>query len=132
MRYRPVHGRFESVCAVVFFGRTPSAAALQHAGRLINLILAAHLLADPEDIEVLSYPDGLGAVSRPALVFVDQNVGGIGIAEALDAKTLRDLLRWTWGVLYSCPCMTGCAACTPPEVLRPGPDKQGALKLLGG
>lgn len=132
VHYAPVRSRYESVAAVVFFERVPSAVALWHVARLIDLILPSQLLAEPEDIEVLALPEGHGGIHRPALVFADRNVGGIGVAEALEKRTLHDLLRWTRGVLYSCPCMQGCPGCTPPEVLTKGPDKQGALKLLGG
>lgn len=83
-------------------------------------------------ISVVIAPDGIGGVARPALVIVDRHVGGIGLAEALDAATIQHLLRWTWGVLFRCACVEGCATCTPPEVLAAGPDKVGALKLLGG
>ena len=42
------------------------------------------------------------------------------------------ILRWTWGVLNRCSCLQGCEGCTPARVLAEGPDKVGALKLLGG
>ena len=132
VRYAPVKAEYESVAAVLMFERVPSPAALEHVGRVIDLVLPAHLATDDEDIEVRAYPTGFAGITRPALVFIDRQVGGIGVAEALDARTVNDLLRWTWGVLHSCACMNGCKECTPPEVLARGPDKQGALQLLGG
>ena len=71
-------------------------------------------------------------MARPSLVFVDRHPDGLGLADALDPATVHDLLRWTWGVLYRCPCVAGCASCTPADVLAAGADKLGALKLLGG
>lgn len=130
--YPAVGVQYDSVAAVIAFERLPSTVALDHVGRLIDLILPAHLLAEPDDIEVIARPQGIGALGRPALVFVDRNLDGIGVAEALDARTVHDLLRWAWGVLNSCSCMDGCPACTPIEILQSGADKQGALKLLGG
>ncbi len=132
VRYAAVTAEYDSVAAVIAFERVPSTAALHHVGRLIDLILPAHLLAEPDDIEVLACAEGIGELQRPALAFVDRNLEGIGVAAALDASTVHDLLRWAWGVLYSCRCMNGCPECTPPDVLQTGSDKQGALKLLGG
>lgn len=132
VRYAPVEARYDSVAAAVLFERAPSPAALAHVGRVLDLVLPSQLAADDEDIEVLAFAGGFGTIQRPALVFVDRNVGGVGVAEALDARTVHELLRWSRGVLHSCPCMNGCPECTPPDVLASGPDKQGALKLLGG
>ncbi len=94
--------------------------------------MQAHLVVEDEDVEVLALIDGLGEITRPSLVMVDRHLGGLGLAGAVDAAMAHNLLRWAWGVLYSCPCMNGCEQCTPSVVLKRGADKQGVLKLLGG
>ncbi len=132
VRFPTVSAEYPTQAAVLLFGSVPSRPALRHAARLAAELIPAHLLVEPEDVELVIYPDGFGGVQRPALAFVDRHVGGIGVAEALDPRTLHELMRWTWGVLYGCPCMKGCEACTPADVLAAGPDKVGALKLLGG
>ncbi|MFO0576214.1 MAG: DUF1998 domain-containing protein [Polyangia bacterium] len=130
--YEPVEAGYDSTAAVLLFERVPSEAALYHLARTLDLLLPAHLVVEDEDIEVLALTGGLGELRRPALVFVDRHLGGLGVASALDAATAHNLLRWAWGVLYSCPCMNGCDKCSPQVVLKRGADKQGVLKLLGG
>jgi len=132
VKFPAVTAEYPTQAAVVLFGAIPSRPALRHAARLAAELLPAHLLVEPEDVDLVLYPDGFGGVQRPALALVDRHVGGIGVADALDPRTIHELLRWTWGVLYGCPCMKGCDTCTPPDVLAAGPDKVGALKLLGG
>ena len=133
-RFAPVWGQYATTAAVIMFSHAPSPKALRHAGRLAADLLPAHLLIEREDVEVLAFPDGLpfGQVNRPTLAFVDRHVGGIGVAEALDPRTMHNLLRWTWGVLNHCPCIEGCERCSPASVLAAGPDKIGAIQLLTG
>jgi hypothetical protein len=132
VRYPAVEARYDSLAVVILFERVPSAAALFHLARVVDLILQAHLVIEDEDVEVLALEGGLGEVTRPSLVLVDRHLGGLGLAAAVDAAMAHNLLRWAWGVLYSCPCMNGCEQCTPKVVLQRGADKQGVLKLLGG
>lgn len=132
VRYPAVETRYESRAVVVLFETVPQHATLKHLARLVDLLLPAHVVTEDEDIEVLAYPDGFLDIPRPALLFVDRHLGGLGLDAALDAQALYNLLRWAWGVLYSCPCMKGCAQCVPASVLKQGPDKQGVLQLLGG
>ncbi|MSP17134.1 MAG: DUF1998 domain-containing protein, partial [Myxococcales bacterium] len=132
VQYPAVQAEYETVAAVIFLVGPASAASIHHVARLADLLLTSHLIAQPEDVEVIGYAEGFGGTRSPALVFVDRNIGGMGVAEALDHHAVRDLLRWAWGVLYSCACARGCAKCTPPEVLLAGPDKEGALRLLSG
>ncbi len=132
VRYAPVTAEYGTVALVVLFEKVPSRKALRHAGRLAADLVPAHVRVERDDLELVVAHDGLAGVARPALVFVDRHPDGIGLADALDPGTVHDLLRWTWGVLYRCPCVDGCAACTPADVLAAGPDKVGALKLLGG
>ena len=132
VRYPAVEARYDSLAVVILFERVPRAAALFHLARVVDLILQAHLVIEDEDVEVLALEGGLGEVTRPSLVLVDRHLGGLGLAAAVDAAMAHNLLRWAWGVLYSCPCMNGCEQCTPKVVLQRGADKQGVLKLLGG
>lgn len=131
VRYPAVEARYDSLAVVILFERVPSAAALFHLARG-GPDLQAHLVIEDEDVEVWRWEGGLGEVTRPSLVLVDRHLGGLGLAAAVDAAMAHNLLRWAWGVLYSCPCMNGCEQCTPKVVLQRGADKQGALKLLGG
>jgi len=132
VRYAAVSSEYSTAALVVLFESVSSRKALRHAGRLAVDLVPAHLRVERDDLELVIAHDGLANVSRPALVFVDRHPDGIGLADALDTTTVHDLLRWTWGVLYRCPCVDGCKACTPADVLAAGPDKVGALKLLGG
>ena len=132
VRYAPVSAEYGTVGLVVLFEKVPSRKALRHAGRLAADLVPAHVRVERDDLELVVAHDGLAGVARPALVFIDRHPDGIGLADALDPNTVHDLLRWTWGVLYRCPCVDGCAGCTPADVLAAGPDKVGALKLLGG
>lgn len=132
VKYPPVTVEYPSRAVVILFADKPSAKALRYAGAMSARLVSAHLLVEPEDVDAVAYPAGFGNVARPALVFVDRHLGGVGVADALDAATVHNLFRWTWGILYRCPCMNGCDKCTPPDVLAAGTDKVGALKLLGG
>lgn len=132
VRYQAVEARYNSTALVLLFEKVGSEAALHHLARVIDLLLPAHLVVEDEDVEVLALAAGIGEIARPALLFVDRHLGGIGVASAIDAATAHNLLRWAWGVLYSCPCMNGCEQCTPPDVLKRGADKQGVLKLVAG
>lgn len=132
VRYPAVEARYESLAVVILFEKVPSRATLFHLARVVDMLMQAHLVVEDEDVEVLALVDGLGEVTRPSLVMVDRHLGGLGLAGAVDAATVHNLLRWAWGVLYSCPCMNGCEQCTPSVVLKRGADKQGVLKLLGG
>ena len=132
VKYPPVTVKYPSRATVILFAEKPSAKALRFAGAMCARLIPAHLLVEPEDVDVVAFPAGFAQVARPALVFVDRHLGGIGVADALDAATVHNLFRWTWGILYRCPCMNGCDKCTPPELLATEPDKVGALKLLGG
>jgi len=132
VRYEPALADYSTLGVVLLFEKIPSRKALRHAGRLAADLVPAHVRVERDDLELVVAPDGLAGLSRPALVFVDRHPDGIGLASALDPATVHDLLRWTWGVLYRCPCVDGCTACTPADVLAAGGDKVGALKLLGG
>ncbi len=132
VRYPAVEARYESLAVVILFEKVPSRATLFHLARVVDMLMQAHLVVEDEDVEVLALVDGLGEVTRPSLVMVDRHLGGLGLAGAVDAAMAHNLLRWAWGVLYSCPCMNGCEQCTPSVVLKRGADKQGVLKLLGG
>ena len=115
----------------MFLAFAPGPRARYHLARVLDALLPAHVRAAQEDVEVQALAEGLGGLARPALVFVDRHVGGMGVAEAIDAEAVHDLLRWERGVLFHCPCMDGCANCTSPEMLAVGADKQGVLQLLG-
>jgi hypothetical protein len=132
VRYGAVESGYSTVALVVLFEKIPSRKALRHAGRLAAELLPAHVRVERDDVELVLASEGIAGLPRPALAIVDRSPDGIGVAAALDPGTLHDLLRWTWGVLYRCPCVDGCEACTPADVLTAGPDKVGALKLLGG
>jgi len=132
VRYPAVSSRYDSQAVVILFEKVPNRATLFHLARVVDLLMQAHLVVEDEDVEVLALFDGLGELSRPALVIVDRHLGGLGLAGAVDAAMAHNLLRWAWGVLYSCPCMNGCEQCTPSVVRKHGADKQGVLKLLGG
>lgn len=132
VRYAPVTADYTTSAVVLMFETVTSQAALRHAGRLAAELVPALVRVERDDLELVLAPDGLGGVARPALVFVDRHPDGLGLADALGPATVHDLLRWTWGVLYRCPCVAGCASCTPADVLAAGADKLGALKLLGG
>jgi hypothetical protein len=132
VKYAPVSVKYSTRAVVILFAQKPSAKALRYAGAMAARLIPAHLLVEPEDVDVVAFPSGFANVARPALVFVDRHLGGIGVSSALDAATIHNLFRWTWGILYRCPCMNGCDKCTPPELLATEPDKVGALKLLGG
>ncbi len=132
VRYPAVEARYESLAVVILFEKVPSRATLFHLARVVDMLMQAHLVVEDEDVEVLALVDGLGEVTRPSLLMVDRHLGGLGLAGAVDAAMAHNLLRWAWGVLYSCPCMNGCEQCTPSVVLKRGADKQGVLKLLGG
>jgi len=132
VRYAPAATDYATHALVVLFEKVPSRKALRHAGRLAAELVPAHVRVERDDLELVIAHEGLAGLARPALVFVDRHLDGIGLADALDPSTVHDLLRWTWGVLYRCPCVAGCAQCTPADVLAAGPDKVGALQLLGG
>ena len=132
VHYAPVAAEYATSAVVVMFEAVPSRKALRHAGRLAAELVPALVRVERDDVELVLAHDGLGGVARPSLVFVDRHPDGLGLADALDPATVHDLLRWTWGVLYRCPCVEGCASCTPADVLAAGADKLGALKLLGG
>lgn len=132
VRYAPATATYPTEAVVVLFEHAPSRKALRHAGRLAADLAPAHVRVERDDLEIVIAADGLAGLARPALVIIDRHVGGIGLAGALDPGTVHDLLRWTWGVLFRCPCVEGCPQCTPRDVLAAGPDKVGALKLLGG
>jgi hypothetical protein len=130
VRFPAVTASYSTLAVVVMFSKAP-AKALYHAGRSAGQVLPAHLLVDHEDVDVVALPGGLAGVNRPSLVFVDRHVGGIGVADALDAPTLHGVLFWSRNVLSKCSCLRGCDECTPAEVLAAGPDKVQAIKLLG-
>jgi hypothetical protein len=132
VHYAPVSAEYTTSAVVVMFEAVPSRKALRHAGRLAVELVPALVRVERDDVELVLAHEGLGGVTRPSLVFVDRHPDGLGLADALDPATVHDLLRWTWGVLYRCPCVEGCASCTPADVLAAGADKLGALKLLGG
>lgn len=132
VRYPAVESRYPSHAVLVLFESVPSHAALRQLACGLDWILPAHVVHEDEDAHVLACPEGFSGLSRPALLFVDRHLGGLGLADALTAEAIYKLLRWTWGVLYRCPCMNGCAQCVPAIALAQGADKQGVLKLLGG
>lgn len=130
LSFPPVTSSYPSRATVAFLAFSRSPKALFHLARVVDALLPAHVRAAQEDVEVIAV-ESFGGLARPALVFVDRHLGGMGVAEVLDADALHDLLRWARGVLFHCPCMDGCANCTPPEVLAAGADKQGVLAMLG-
>jgi hypothetical protein len=126
IRYSPVSTRepYETRAALVFL----------QAARSLDGLIIAHLGSAQEDVEILDALSGFADVSRPALLFVDRHIGGMGVAEALPPDVVHELLRWARALLASCPnmsCLDGCTLCTPAEVLKQGPDKQGVLQMLG-
>jgi len=103
---------------------------LEHLARVLDDVLGAWLRCRDENIEVVPRRDGFGGIASPALLVVDRHVGGAGVADALSLPTLVRLLRWVRAVMMSCPCDSGCARCTPPEVLHLH-AKNEAIGLLG-
>ncbi len=103
---------------------------LRHLARLLDDVLIAWLRCRDENIEVVPRLGGWGGIESPALLVVDRHVGGAGVADALSLPTLVRMLRWVRAVMTSCPCDSGCARCTPPEVLDLK-AKNEAIALLG-
>lgn len=129
--FDPVTSRYKTSVRGLFFPGQAGPETLHHLARSVDGVLLAHLLAAEEDVEVVPVAAGFQPGLPGGVLFVDRYVGGMGVAEALDAAALGEILLWTRAVLQGCACGPGCPECTPREVLASTPDKSGVLRLLG-
>lgn len=63
---------------------------------------------------------------------VDRFVQGMGVAEALDAPLVEEVVVWVRAILAGCPCPSGCSSCSPAEVASGQGDKEGVPAVPGG
>jgi len=131
----PVSARYSTEIKVLWLahhGRLDDRweAGLRHVARLLDDVLIAWLRCRDENIDVVPRIDGWGGIESPALLVIDRHVGGAGVADALTLPTLLGMLKWVRAIMVACPCDTGCARCTPPEVLDLS-AKNDAIGLLG-
>ncbi|MDP2314260.1 MAG: DUF1998 domain-containing protein [Pseudomonadota bacterium] len=129
--YAPVTSRYRTRARGIFFPQPASLPARRHLAACLDHVLLVHLLAGDDDVHVIPVEAGLSAQLPAGIVAVDRYVGGMGMAEALDADVVENALIWVRRLLQGCPCDHGCPRCTPETVLAQGPDKGGVLRLLG-
>ncbi|MES2644213.1 MAG: DUF1998 domain-containing protein [Myxococcota bacterium] len=129
--YAPVTSRYRTRARGVFFPQPSALPARRHLAACLDHVLLVHLLAGDDDVHVIPVDAGLHGELPAGIVAVDRYVGGMGMAEALDADVVDNALVWVRRLLQGCPCDHGCPRCTPADVLAQGPDKSGVLRLLG-
>jgi hypothetical protein len=131
-RFDAVESQYDTEVRFIFPAGAEKGLGLFHLAACVESLLPIFLRSEASDAAVTpvraGFLEGMGA----GIAVVDRFVGGMGFANALDDGALVELLVWTRAMLYECGCMDGCAKCSPPAVLRVGPDKQAVLKMLDG
>ncbi|MEZ4319166.1 MAG: DUF1998 domain-containing protein [Myxococcota bacterium] len=131
-RFDAVESQYDTEARFIFPERAEKGLGLFHLAATVESLLPVFLRCDAQDAAVspvrAGFLEGMGA----GIAIVDRFVGGMGFAGALDDGALVELLVWTRAMLYECSCMEGCERCSPPVVLRVGPDKQAVLQMLEG
>ncbi len=136
VRYEPVSATYKTTARAVLFPAAATPQALRHLARSMEGVLRSHVLASPEDVDVVPLPAGWWPGEGGGFLVIDRYVGGMGLAGTLHEALVRSALTWTRTILRRCDCPNGCPRCSPPEILDPDeggrPDKTGVITLLGG
>ncbi len=131
-RFDAVESQYDTEVRFIFPAKAEKGLGLFHLAACVESLLPVFLRSEASDAAVTpvraGFLEGMGA----GVAIVDRFVGGMGFANALDDGALAELLVWTRAMLYECSCMDGCEKCSPPAVLRVGPDKQAVLQMLDG
>jgi len=127
----PVTAEYRTRVRGIFFNNNLTHNALYHLSRSFDGVLVAHLFAREEDLEVFPIQANFYGSLPAGILVVDRFIHGMGMAEALSNRVVRDVLHWVKVILAKCQCPHGCESCTPWDVLQQGPDKPGVLKALG-
>jgi hypothetical protein len=89
------------------------------------------LLATEEELAVIELPAAFCPPQSFGVGVVDRFVQGMGVADALDAPFVEEVMVWVRAILAGCPCPNGCPTCSPVGVASGQGDKEGVLGLLG-
>jgi DEAD/DEAH box helicase domain-containing protein len=103
----------------------------------IGLVGAGHAFQTVASVLLMSDPHDLGLVTqvrsphmeRPVIYLYDGVPGGVGLAERLFDRH-DELVAGALDLLRSCPCASGCPACTGPRLETGGEGKRLATSLL--
>jgi hypothetical protein len=128
--YNPVQAQYRTRMRGIFFSGNVDERVLFHLARSLEGVLIAHLMATGDDLAVVPLRPGLIQGLGAGVGVVDRYVQGMGATETLDAAAVGEVLAWVRAILGGCRCQSGCAECSPPDVLA-APDKGGVLRLLG-
>ncbi|MBN2797806.1 MAG: DUF1998 domain-containing protein [Deltaproteobacteria bacterium] len=128
--FDPVRARYHSTVLAVILPDAVEGKGLSHLAATVDELVQLFLRTTDEDCEVVAAGPAQTLGLGTGLLFIDRHIEGMGIATALHPAALTQLLRWAHQLLFECPCLEGCPRCTAEQILKDGPDKQGAMRLL--
>ena len=102
--------------------------ALVGAGRALQTVGSILLMSDPHDLGMVAQVRSPHA-ERPVVYLYDGVPGGIGLAGRLFERH-AELMAAALDLVRTCPCDTGCPACTGPRLESGGDGKRLAIRLL--
>ncbi|MBI5532511.1 MAG: DUF1998 domain-containing protein [Deltaproteobacteria bacterium] len=131
VNYAPTTSQYRTRVRAILFPGSISPKAHLHLAASIGNTLPAHMLATEEEMAVVPLPAAFVPAQSFGVGVVDRFVQGMGVAEALDAAFVEEVMVWVRAILAGCPCPSGCHACSPIEVASGQGDKEGVLAVLG-
>jgi DEAD/DEAH box helicase domain-containing protein len=98
------------------------------AGHALQTVASVLLMSDPHDLGLVTQVRS-PHLERPVIYLYDGVPGGVGLAERLFDRH-AELVAGALELVRSCPCASGCPACTGPRLETGGEGKRLATALL--